>query len=194
MILHRMTTATAVIASLALGAGVGAATLLLINGARNPGRGASIEGVVSGVSGAVGEKNDTLEGVDAMPPVEHRVAGQRTSAQDATIADSEDPQATTVEIEGVEGADGTRLDVENTIQGVAESAGSIQAVRGIEGIDAVMLENLEMVLRMQQRPEEQQGKGGARSAASLLSSEPSEEFEATPDDRDIHLEFELEGS
>ena len=84
--------------------------------------------------------------------------------------------------------------VDASIRGVTDEHGSIQSIRGIEGIDTVMLENLEVVLRMQDRPQENQGKGSATTAASLMAGEPTEQLEEIPDARELHLEFELEGS
>ena len=106
----------------------------------------------------------------------------------------EDDQA--IEIEGVQGSNGTKVPPENTIESVTEGHGSIETIRGIEGIDTVMLQNLEAVLRMQQRPQEQQSQGGARAAASLLTMEPdeTEEAEEVIDGRQVHAEYELEGS
>ena len=101
-----------------------------------------------------------------------------------------------IEIEGVQGSDGTTVPPENTIESVNEGHGSIETIRGIEGIDTVMLQNLEAVLRMQQRPQEQQSQGGARAAAALLTMEPSEEepVEEVIDGRQVHVEYDLEGS
>ena len=89
---------------------------------------------------------------------------------------------------------GTASSVDASIRGVSDDHGSVQSIRGIEGINTVTLQNLEAVLQMQDRPQEDQGKGGARTAAGLMAREPTEEFEEAPDARDVHLEFELEGS
>jgi hypothetical protein len=85
---------------------------------------------------------------------------------------------------------------DNSIEGVNEVHGSIETIRGIEGIDTVMLQNLEAVLRMQQRPQEQQSQGGARAAAALLTMEPSEAepIEEDVDGRQVHVAYETEGS
>ena len=77
-----------------------------------------------------------------------------------------------IEIEGVEGADGATVPLENTIESVNEVHGSVETIRGIEGIDSVMLQNLEAVLRMQQRPQESQSQGGARAAAGRRLGHP----------------------
>ncbi len=81
-----------------------------------------------------------------------------------------------------------------SVTGVSDDHGSIRSIRGIEGIDSVMLQNLEVVLRMQDRPQENQGKGGASTAARLMAREMAEPLEELPDAREEHLEFELEGS
>ena len=84
--------------------------------------------------------------------------------------------------------------VDASIRGVNDDHGSVQSIRGIEGINTITLQNLEAVLQMQDRPQEDQGKGGARTAAGLMAREPTDELEEIPDARDVHLEFELEGS
>ncbi len=62
---------------------------------------------------------------------------------------------------------------------------SIESIRGIEGIDTVPLQNLEAVLRMQTRPEEQQAQGGAGTAAALRTMEKTENDDAKqPDTRE----------
>src|SRR6056297_2049687 len=53
----------------------------------------------------------------------------------------------------------------DNIQDVTDAHGSIQPVRGIQGIDAVMLQNLEAVMRVQTRPEEDEAKGNPAAAA-----------------------------
>lgn len=45
---------------------------------------------------------------------------------------------------------------------------SIEFIRGIEGIDAVPLQNLEAVLRIQNQPEQPPPQGNARAAAALI--------------------------
>lgn len=76
--------------------------------------------------------------------------------------------------------------------------GSLQSIRGIKGIDTVMLQNLEAVLRMQAPPPPPQegGGGGARAAAQLLTMEsdqpPDPEIES--DGREELTELVLEGS
>lgn len=86
----------------------------------------------------------------------------------------------------------TRVDA--SIRGVSDEHGSIRSIRGIEGIDTLTLQNLEVVLRMQDRPQENQGKGSASTAARLMAQEVAPELEEVPDARDVHMEFELEGS
>lgn len=82
---------------------------------------------------------------------------------------------------------------ENAIENVTDEHGSVLAVRGIEGIEAVALQNLETVLRVQDRTE-QKLQGAVRAAASLLSTEgaPSD-AEEIPDGREEMTEL-LEGS
>jgi hypothetical protein len=76
--------------------------------------------------------------------------------------------------------------------------GSLQSIRGIKGIDTVMLQNLEAVLRMQAPPPPPQGGGGGgvRSAAALLTMETDLPPEPQPesDGREELTELELEGS
>ena len=77
------------------------------------------------------------------------------------------------------------------------SAGELQSIRGIRGIDTVMLQNLEAVLRMQAPPlPPQDGGGGSRAAAALLTMDNEEppDPETEPDGRDELTEIELEGS
>lgn len=75
--------------------------------------------------------------------------------------------------------------------------GSLQSIRGIKGIDTVVLQNLEAVLRMQAPPPPPQaGGGGVRAAAELLTmknDEPPEPQEES-DGREELTELELEGS
>ena len=78
------------------------------------------------------------------------------------------------------------------------SGDSVQSIRGIKGIDTVMLQNLEAVLRMQAPPPPPQegGGGGVLAAAALLTMENDEppDPEEETDDRQELIEFELEGS
>jgi len=75
---------------------------------------------------------------------------------------------------------------------------SMQSIRGIRGIDTVMLQNLEAVLRMQAPPPPppEGGGGSVRAAAELLTMENDEapDPEEETDDRQELIEFELEGS
>jgi hypothetical protein len=80
---------------------------------------------------------------------------------------------------------------------MATNDGSMQSIRGIQGIDTVLLQNLESVLRMQAPPpppEEGGGGGAARAAAALLTMENEEPLE--PENQtDLRDELtELEGS
>jgi hypothetical protein len=72
---------------------------------------------------------------------------------------------------------------------------SIESIRGIEGIDTITLQNLEAVLRMQQRPEEPRPQGGASTVAALMSLPTTEQDdrERQPDTRE-DMALELEGS
>jgi hypothetical protein len=83
-------------------------------------------------------------------------------------------------------------------QAFTANEGSMQSIRGIRGIDTVMLQNLEAVLRMQAPPPPPQegGGGGVRAAAELLTMENDEppDPEEETDDREELIEFELEGS
>jgi hypothetical protein len=77
--------------------------------------------------------------------------------------------------------------------------GSLQSIRGIKGIDTVMLQNLEAVLRMQAPPPPPQaggGGGGVRAAAELLTmeNEESPDPQDESDGREELTELELEGS
>ena len=83
-------------------------------------------------------------------------------------------------------------------EGFTTNAGAMQSIRGIKGIDTVMLQNLEAVLRMQAPPPPPESGGGrsVRTAAALLTMEsdapPDPELET--DDRQELTELELEGS
>jgi len=68
---------------------------------------------------------------------------------------------------------------------------SIQSIRGIEGIDAVALENLEAVIRIQSRAPT----AAARTAAALSTMHSTElgEDDGLPDARE-QLNADLEGS
>ena len=81
---------------------------------------------------------------------------------------------------------------------VAFFAGQYGARERIKGIDTVMLQNLETVLRMQAPPPppEEGGGGGVRAAAALMTMENDEppDPEEEIDGRRELTEFELEGS
>ena len=86
---------------------------------------------------------------------------------------------------------------ENVVQIITTAEGSVQSVRGIKGIDSVMLQNLETVLRMQEPPPPPEGGGGGgRAAAALMTMEdPTDDpLEVEVDARVEHMEFEIEGS
>lgn len=97
------------------------------------------------------------------------------------------------EVVGVQ-SESRGTDSGNEIQEITDQHGSIQPVRGIQGIDAVMLQNLEAVIRVQTRPEEQEGKGTPQAAAALSFAPSDQPIQELPDARDQHQEFELEGS
>ena len=143
----------------------------------------SITGVRSGADGS-NDKPPEEEGVDqvALPP--------EPPPEDTTT----DPQS--VDIEGVEGTEGVDAEPEITAEIVTSNDGTMQSIRGIKGIDTVMLQNLEAVLRMQAPPPPpEEGGGGGRAAAVLLNMEtdlpPDPEQEI--DGRD-ELTDQLEGS
>ena len=84
-------------------------------------------------------------------------------------------------------------------QAFTANEGSLQSIRGIKGIDTVMLQNLEAVLRMQAPPPPPQaggGGGGVRAAAELLTMENDEppDPEVESDGREELTELGLEGS
>lgn len=167
---HRTFTALALLTSAALGAATGAALPwggTLVTAADE----GSITGVQSGASGAAG--------TSTVPPGEVQPNAQQS-----------------VTIENARGTDAALPPPENVIQSVSSEHGSIESVPGIEGLEVPSLQNLEAVLRMQDRTKEQQSQGAVRSAASLLSTGDNEptEMEEIPDAREEHAEFELEGS
>ncbi len=71
---------------------------------------------------------------------------------------------------------------------------SIESIRGIEGIDTIPLQNLEAVLRMQSRPEEQNSQGGARTAAGLMTMEATDKDDTKQPDTRQEMATQLEGS
>ena len=97
-----------------------------------------------------------------------------------------------------DGVDRVAAPPEPTIEAVTTDDGSMQSIRGIKGIDTVMLQNLEAVLRMQAPPPppEEGGGGGLRAAAALMTMENEEpqEPEEEIDGREELTEIELEGS
>lgn len=68
---------------------------------------------------------------------------------------------------------------QNTIRAVTDPHGSVQSIRGIQGIDQVSLQNLEAVLRMQTATTDQ-ARGNARTAASLTKTATTDQ-----DDQEI---------
>jgi hypothetical protein len=185
----------ALLASAAVGVGAG----VLVSQATAPDDGQkdvnSITGVSSGVEGSQ-TKEPEKEGVDqiTIPPETPPTTDPTTTNTDV---DSDNTQSQTVDIEGVEGTDGVSTEQENTIEILSTSDGTMQSIRGIKGIDTVMLQNLETVLRMQAPPPPpEEGGGGGRAAAALLTMENEEppDPEDEIDGRQELAEFELEGS
>lgn len=83
----------------------------------------------------------------------------------------------------------------NTATPVQDAEGSIQAIRGIKGIDQVQLQNLEAVLRMQSPPPPPPPNSRAKKAVAVLTTDSQQqEEEELPDAREEHMELELEGS
>jgi hypothetical protein len=132
----------------------------------------SATGVTADTVGSVAPE-DPPKGLQAVPP----------------------PAGQSVKIQGVEGRPGLAPPPENTVRSVTDAHGSVQSIPGIEGIDTITLENLEAVLRIQQRATEPRPQGGARTAAALLTTDqPPQQPEETADAREEHLELEMEGS
>lgn len=172
----------------ATAAGLGVS--LLVSQATGPDGGRqeekSITGVGSGVRGTQAKEAEK-RGVDQITvPLETPTAAgpERTAASQPNHASS--PRANRKGIRGTE---------ESTVEIVAANDNAVQLIRGIKGIDTVMLQNLETVLRMQSPPPPPQG-GAVRAAAALLTlpndATPGPETET--DDRKELTEFELEGS
>jgi hypothetical protein len=168
----RLLVGVTLLAAAAAGAGVGA----LVSAAGDPGGQGrdvqSITGVSSGVDGSQA-KQPEKKGIDqvALPP--------ETPPEMPPEAPPAAPKAATAEI----------------VTGDA----SMQSIRGIKGIDTVMLQNLEAVLRMQAPPlppEEGGGGGGVRAAAALMMMQTEEQPEPEPQDdgREELIDPELEGS
>jgi hypothetical protein len=152
----------------------------------------SISGVNSGAAGSTNEQPDE-EGVEQVtmtpePPP--------TTEQHANEPSRDTAQNQAVDIHGVQGTEGTEVELENAVAIITTAEGSIRSIRGIEGIDTVMLQNLEAVLRMQEPPPPPVGGGGGgRAAAALLTMENNDvESEEVVDGREELLEFELDGS
>jgi hypothetical protein len=191
----RLLVTTALLVSTAVGVGAG----VLVSQVAAPDKGGkdvkSITGVSSGVDGS-GEKQPEKKGVDqvAIPP--EPPATVEPASETDTDPDGAGSQAVT--IEGVEGTEGVMTERENTIEIFSANDGTMQSIRGIKGIDTVMLQNLEAVLRMQAPPPppEEGGGGGTRAAAALLTMETDEppDPEEEVDGREELTELELEGS
>jgi hypothetical protein len=155
----------------------------------------SVTGVSSGVDGT-DEKLPEKKGVDPLPVPPEPV--EATRPLQAAAADSSAAASQPVDIQGVEGSDGVAADQEPTVEILTTSDGAMQSIRGIQGIDTVMLQNLEAVLRMQAPPPppEEGGGGGMRAAAALLTMENDEppQPQDEVDGRQELTELELEGS
>ncbi len=206
------------LASVAVGFGAGA--LVMQVAAPDDGRQdvKSITGVGSGVDGSQ-TKEPEKKGVNQVtippetpdppetPPITVLPPQADTdpdqSPSQTADSDPSQPKSQTVDIEGVEGTEGVdtqpeNVQPENTIEIITTNEGTLQSIRGIKGIDTVMLQNLETVLRMQAPPPppEEGGGGGGRAAAALLTMENDEppDPEDEVDGREELTEFELEGS
>jgi hypothetical protein len=176
-------------------AGVGAGALLSQvagpDGARQDVK--SITGVSSGVDGTQAKPPEKT-GVDqiTLPPQ----APPQTDPARKPEAAHQQPASQAATIKGVTGTDGVTPELPRTVEIIAAHDNAVQSIRGIKGIDTVMLQNLEAVLRMQAPPPPPQGGGAVRAAAALLTSEndakPGPETET--DDRQELMELELEGS
>lgn len=143
----------------------------------------SITGVTSGNAGTDDpEQTEEAEGVDQTPPTEPPPASSANPSESIEVPEDAVPEDAVPE---------------DVVKGVTDDEGSFQAIRGIEGIDNVPLQNLEAVLRMQEPPQKTppQG-GGARAAAQLLTMDTEETTELQPieDGREEMTEIELDGS
>jgi len=178
--------------------GLGISVVLLASGSGEPEDSEnsiqSVKGVSSGTGGSDVEEPDR-GGVEQIQADNEPPDSQKTSAKDDQT-ETTAPNSQAVDIQGVRGTDGTMVEQESTIESVSSDHGSIQSIRGIEGIDSIPLQNLETVLRVQERPKEQSSGGGARTAAGLLTMESDEqdEPEEVTDGREELTEIELEGS
>jgi hypothetical protein len=156
----------------------------------------SVSGVSSGAAGSTDEQPDE-QGIEQVPTEPAVVSANDREGVDATPESmSGTPQSQAVDIRGVQGTEGSELEQESVVAVIATPEGTIRQIRGIEGIDAVMLRNLEAVLRMQEPPPPPLGGGGGgRAAAALLTMENEQvEVEEVVDGREELLEFELDGS
>ena len=196
-----ITTTLAIAASAAIGVAAGT----LVSQVAPPDGGQqevnSITGVGSGVGGSRDKQIGEEEGVDAMIPPPPETPAAKAATQSNSDQNNPEGQTTpqtanpeTVDIEGVEGTDGTTVETEATIEILTTDDSTMQSIRGIQGIDTVMLQNLEAVLRMRAPPEPPQGGGGGRAAAALLTME-AEELPEPVEEPDMRDELtELEGS
>jgi hypothetical protein len=155
----------------------------------------SITGVSSGTDGTKAKDKDA-EKKGVAPVTVLPETRTTTDPSQETHADRDNASLQTVDIERVKGTAGTTTEAENTIEIFTTNTGAMQSIRGIKGIDTVMLQNLEAVLRMQAPPPPPEGGGSVRTAAALLTM--ADDGPAGPevetDDRQELSEFELEGS
>jgi hypothetical protein len=180
-------------ASAAAGAGVGLIMSQVTGRDDRPQDVKSITGVSSGVDGTQ-VKPPEKKGVDqvAIPP-EPPATTHPTRKTDAKPVK---PQSQAVDLQGVKGTEGVATESKSTIEFLTTNDPALQSIRGIKGIDTVMLQNLEAVLRMQAPPPPPESGGAVRAAAALLTTDndakPGPETET--DDRKELMELELEGS
>lgn len=130
--------------------------------------------------------NDTKKDIKSITGVSSGVDGSQVDPLDTEGVDQVPLTAEMPETD----AETTEFEI------MATNDGSMQSIRGIQGIDTVLLQNLESVLRMQAPPPppEEGGGGAARAAAALLTMENEEPLE--PENQtDLRDELtELEGS
>jgi hypothetical protein len=179
-------------AAIGVGAGVLVSQMTEIGDERRDVR--SITGVSSGTDGT---KAKDVEKKGVAPVTVLPETRTTTDPPQESHADRDNASLQTVDIERVKGTAGTTTEPENTIEIFTTDAGAMQSIRGIKGIDTVMLQNLEAVLRMQAPPPPPEGGGrSVRTAAALLTM--ADDAPAGPevetDDRQELSEFELEGS
>jgi len=140
-----------------------------------------------------------IQGVDGTEGVDTEPTTTQSQTADTQGVDTEPntAQSQTVDLKGVEGTEGVDTEPETLVEVITTTDGSVQSIRGIKGIDTVMLQNLEAVLRMQAPPPPpEEGGGGGRAAAALLTMESDEppDPEIEVDQREELNQSEEEGS